>query len=304
MAMRLIEWAKTEQDELRRGVIEEFAKSSVVLDYLPFQDIEGNAYTYNKEHRLPGIGFRGVNESYDEGTGIVNPATETLKIMGGDADTDKFLIKTQRAGLDRRATDIGMKVKAAGLYFTKIFFDGDQASDPVQFDGLNDRLTGNQVIAAGTDGANISHNLLLQAIHAIQGTPDLIVMGKQCLRNMNNLSEASIILTIGKDDWGRQIKLYDGIPIGIVEEDNDDNTILAFDETQGSTTGACASLYVLKFGADEFLSGLQNGALDAYDLGEIDDKPVFRARIEWYITIAIFHSKSASRLKGITAAVS
>jgi len=304
MAMRLIEWAKTEQDELRRGVIEEFAKSSVILDYLPFQDIEGNAYTYNKEHTLPGIGFRGVNESYDEGTGIVNPATETLKIMGGDADTDKFLIKTQRAGVDRRATDIGMKVKAAALYFTKIFFDGDQASDPKQFDGLNDRITGDQLIDPGTDGANISHNLILQAIHAIQGTPDLMVMGKQMLRNLNNLAEASIILTIDKDDWGRQIKLYDGIPIGIVEEDNDDNTILAFDETQGSTVAACGSLYVLKFGADEYLSGLQNGPLDAYDLGEIDDKPVFRARIEWYITIAIFHSKSASRLPGITAAVS
>lgn len=304
MAMRLIEWAKTEQDELKKGVIEEFAKSSVILDYLPFQDIEGNAYTYNKEERLPGIAFRGVNESYDEGTGVVNPATETLKIMGGDADTDKFLIKTQKAGFDRRATDIAMKVKAAALYFTKIVFDGDQASDPKQFDGLNDRLTGDQVITAGTDGANISHNLILQAIHAVQGTPDLMVMGKQMLRNLNNLAESSTILSIDKDDWGRQIKLYDGIPIGIIEDDNDGSEILAFDETQGSSSGVCGSLYVMKFGADEFFTGLQNGVLDAYDLGEIDDKPVFRARIEWYITIAIFHSKSVSRLKGITAAVS
>jgi len=35
------------------------------------------------------------------------------------------------------------------------------------------------------------------------------------------------------------------------------------------------------------------------DLGEIDEKPVFRTRIEWYCGMAVFHPRAAARLKGV-----
>ncbi len=302
MAFTLIEHAKTTENQLASAVVEEFARSSVVLQLLPFKEIVGNAYKYNKEERLPGIAFRGLNESYDESTGLVNPVTEHMKIMGGDADTDKALMKMEKNFGARRASDVLMKTKAASLYFTKIFFDGDESSDIKQFDGMNQRLTGDQVISGGTDGGNLSHALLQQVIDAVKGSPGALFMGKKFRRQLNNLSESSTILSITKDMFGDPITAYASIPIYIVEEDNEDNTILAFDETQGNSD-ITASCYAVRFGVDEFVCGLQIEPLEVVDLGEIDEKPVFRTRIEWLMTIAIFHSKSAARLKGITAAV-
>lgn len=303
MAFTLIEYMKQTDSELLAGVIEKFARTSPILEQLPFKDIIGNALTYNKEDTLPGIAFRGVNEAYDESTGIINPATENLKIMGGDADTDRALQKWEKNFGARRASDLMMKVKAAALYFSKNFFDGDESSDPREFDGLNIRLTGNQVLSGGTNGGALSMSLMNQLIDAVKGKPDAIYMGKKFRRQLNNLAESSTILTITKDAFGGEITAFASVPIRIIEEDNSDNTILAFDETQGNSS-VCASCYAVKFGVDEFLCGLQTEPLDAYDLGEMETKPAFRSRIEWLITIAIFHSKSAARLKGITASVS
>uniref|UniRef100_A0A6H1ZDX1 Putative capsid protein n=1 Tax=viral metagenome TaxID=1070528 RepID=A0A6H1ZDX1_9ZZZZ len=300
MAFTLYEYHKQQTDPIMAGVVEEFLDSRI-LRYLPFKDIDGSAMTYNREESLPGIAFRAINEAYDESTGIINPLTESLKIMGGDADTDKALMKMEKNFGERRASDILMKTKAARTYFDKIFFDGDEASDPKQFDGLNKRLTGNQVITAGTNGANVIENMLDRLIDAVSGRPDALLMGKAMRRQLNNLAKGSTILTVGKDQWGDPVETYAGVPIGIVEEDNDGNTILALDETQGSSS-VTGSIYAVRFGINEWLCGIQNEPIEGVDLGEISSKPAFRYRMEWLMGIAIYNSKSAARLKGITAA--
>ncbi len=302
MAFTLVEYAKTTQNPMASAVVEEFAKSSVVLELLPFKEIIGSAYSYNREDRLPGIGFRGLNEAYDESTGVVNPMTEHMKIMGGDADTDKALLKWEKNFGERRASDALMKAKAAALYFTKIFFDGDEASNTKQFDGLNNRIsTGNQLIYGGANGGDLTMNFMHRIIDAVIGKPDAILMGKKFRRQLDNLAESSTILSIGADAFGRKVELFDGIRLGIIEEDNDDNTILDFDETRGNSD-VTASCYPIRFGVDEYVCGIQTEPLETYDLGELQTKPVFRTRIEWLMTIAIFHSKSVARLAGITAA--
>jgi len=127
-------------------------------------------------------------------------------------------------------------------------------------------------------------------------------MGKKFKRQLSNLAENSTILTVDKDEFGRPIERYAGIEIGLIEEDNEDDTILDFDETQGNSD-VTASCYAVKFGVDEFVCGLQTEPPEVIDLGEIDEKPVYRTRIEWLLTICVFHVKSAARLKGVTATV-
>ena len=69
--LTLLEAAKLVQDPLKRGVIEIFPRTSPVLERLPFFNVNGQAYKYNIEETLPGIAFRGINESYTEDTGVV-----------------------------------------------------------------------------------------------------------------------------------------------------------------------------------------------------------------------------------------
>lgn len=303
MPQTLIEYAKGTTDPILSGVIETFARSSVIMDALPYKSITGNALAYNQESVLPGIGFRGINKAYSESVGVLLPKTERIKIMGGDMDTDKALVKMY--GASRRATDIKMQSKAAALRFTKEYFDGDEATDVEGFDGVNKRIVGAQIIqadGAGSAGANLKKNHLLQMIDAIDEKPDILVWGKAFDRQVDNLYAGANILSTDKNQWGVRIKLFDGIPIGIVDKDHLGNVILDFDETVGSSSGICASAYAFKFGIDSAVCGLQNGMPEGIDLGEIDAKPVFRYRLEWLIGMAMFHPRCASRLVGVTKA--
>ena len=74
---------------------------SPVVDRAPLITVNGNAYAYNKEATLPGVAFRTVNEAYVESTGTVVQATESLVILGGDADVDRFLQLTRSDLLGR-----------------------------------------------------------------------------------------------------------------------------------------------------------------------------------------------------------
>ena len=301
MSLTLVEAAKLSTDTLQRGVIEKFAQSSVVLERLPFDDIEGNSYRYNIEQTLPGIAFRGVNEGYTESTGVVNPVVESLVIGGGESDVDKFIVKTRSNVNNVRSVYDGMKVKALSLSITKTFFDGDSTANPKEFDGVNKRLAGgSQEVAAGTNGAQLTQAMLDDLIDRIFGAPDLLLMSKTMRRSLTALARTSTQISYDLDSFGRRVLVYAGVPVGIVEEDNSGNEILGFDETQGSSNIA-GSIYAIRFGVQEFLWGIQNGIIQVTDLGEIESKPVLRTRIEWYLGLCIGHPKSVARLKGVLA---
>lgn len=155
MAVTLSQAAVLSQDDLQRGVIETFIIESAVLDRIPLLEIEGNAYAYNNEATLPGVEFRAVNSAYAESTGTVNQATESLVILGGDADVDTFIAQTRSNLNDQRAVQTRMKVKAAVYKYQDAFINGDVAVDANSFDGLKKRLTGAQVISAGTNGIGV-----------------------------------------------------------------------------------------------------------------------------------------------------
>lgn len=299
MALTLPEAAKLSTDTLQRGVIELYARNSAVLEMLPFMEIEGNSYRYNQEQTLPGVGFRGVNEAYQESTGVVNQLSEGLVIAGGDVDVDRFIVQTRSNVNDQRAIQTRMKVKSLALTWTDQFFNGDIAATPKGFDGLKKRLTGDQVIEAGTNGGELTIMMLDELIDAVDGEPDVLYVSKTMRRQIKALIQGHHGYDEGDfDAFGRKVMTYGGIPIRVIETDAQGNEILGFNETQG-TSSDTASIYAVKFGPEEYVSGLQNGGIDVRDLGELDEKPVFRTRIEWYNGLAVFHPRAAARLKGV-----
>jgi len=301
--LTLVEQAKLVQDPLQRGVIEEFPRNSAVLQYLPFMTVSSDSYKYNREASLPGIGFRGINESYDESTGVLNPVVESLAIFGGFSDVDRALVKTQGNINDIRAIHDGLKAKSASLFFNKCFFKGDAESEPRGFDGLQARLTGEQVIDMGSTsgGDTLTLAKLDELIDAVQGGPDVLFMNKVMRRKVNALVRAagSAIETVS-GAFGQRLEAYAGIPIGIIENDETDTAILGFTEANpGGGAAASTSIYAVKFGVSEYVSGLQCGPMDIIDMGLYSGGVAYRTLIEWIAGLAIFSSKSAARLRGI-----
>ena len=302
--LTLVEAAKLIQNPLQRGVVEVFPQTSPVLQHLPFLDVQGNAYSYNQEQTLPGIGFRGINEIYDESTGVINPQTEALKIFGGISKVDRAQVKTQGKVNDIRAVHDGMKAKAAALEFTKAFFKGNSTADADSFDGLEKRLTGSQVLDMGNadDGNPLTLDKLDELIDAVQGSPDMLFMNKTMRRKVNKLMRAAGQATeTVSDAFGRQIAAYAGIPIGVIESDKDGNEILGFSEPDldNGDKNVCTSIYAVRFGAKEWVSGLQAGILEVIDQGLQGIH--YQTLIEWICSIAVFHPKAAARLRGINA---
>ena len=303
-SMTLVEAAKLESGNIfRQGVIEMYAGSSSILANLPFQDIAGNALTYNREGSLPGIGFRGVNESYTASNGVINPLTESLVIAGGEIDVDKFIVTTQ--GMSVRSTHESMKIRALALAWTRKFIKGSVLSDPREFDGLQTRVSGDQKIAAGAT-ANGTPLSLLKLDEAIDQTvnPTALIMNKAMRRRLSVAARSTSVggyVTYTMDAFGRQVMMYNDLPILEVDLDNEQNAILGFDEAATSGTSTATSIYVVSMG-DGALSGLQNGGINAQDLGELQSSPLYRTRIEWYNGLAVFHGRSVTRLWSISDA--
>lgn len=291
------EWAKLNPNPLQSGVVEIFASTNPIMQYMPYQNIAGAAYVYNREQTLPGIAFRGINESYDESTGVINQLSDPLKILGGDLDIDAAQIAWSTDANDTRAIHDAMKVKALSLSHLKTVFDGDSSANPKEFDGLNTRLTGAQVIVAGTNGAVLTLAMLDDLVDAVSGSPTLLMMNKKTRQVIRQLARSVNALTISKDDLGREVDLYYGVPFGIVEDDAQGAAILGFDETQG-TANNTASIYAVAFGPGAMF-GAQTAPVSVRDLGELQAKPALRTRVEHYSTIVLEHPKCAARLKGV-----
>ena len=301
MAVTLVEAAKQSQNPIQSAIIEMYARSSDILAVLPFVTISGNALRYNREETLPGIGFRGVNAAYPETPGILNPVTEPLVIAGGDLDVDKFIVTTM--GVSQRSVQEAMKVKSLALAWTKQFVKGDSKSDPRGFDGLQVRLTNNQLLwAGGTDGGDaLSLSKLDELIDAVE-QPTHLLMSNAMRRRLTAASRNTSVggfITYTQDSFGRTVSVYNDLPILIIDTDNEGNSILGFDEV-GSTgsTATATSIYCVSLN-DGMLGGIQSGTMMATDLGELETKPVYRTRIEWYAGIACYHGRAAARLGGI-----
>jgi hypothetical protein len=314
MAVTLAQAAVLSQNTLARGVMETFVIESSVLDRLPLMQIEGNAYAYTKEATLPGVAFRSVNEAYTESTGTFVQATESLVILGGDADVDRFIVQTRGNLQDQRAAQTRAKVKAAAYKFQDTFINGDVTVDTKSFDGLKKRLTGAQVISSGTNGAPIVGNggtdamafldRLDDLFGAVAGGPDVVYANaavRSRIRAAARRVGGSEIVT--DDINGKRELIWNGVPIVDIGTKADGSLIIPQTETQGSSSVA-SSIYAVKFGNDETdqaVTGLTNGGVQVYDLGEVSDKPVYRTRLEFYCGLATFGGQAAARLTGVLA---
>lgn len=303
MALTLVEAAKLASgDVVRQAVIEMFARQSDILAALPFEDIAGSGVKYNREGALPGVAFRGVNESYTASTGVINPITDSVFIVGGDIDVDRYIVQTM--GAQQRAVQTSLKIKAIADAWALKFIKGDSSTEPREFDGLQTRLTGAQVIDAGSTsgGDALSLAILDEAIDAVDD-PTHLVMSKAMRRRLTTAARSTTVggfIGYEVGAFGRKVTTYNDLPI--LTTNSGSTEALGFTEANpGGGSAVGTSIYVVSFRTGR-LNGIQNGEMSVRDLGEVDDAPVLRTRVEWYAGLAAYHGRAAARLRGIKSA--
>jgi len=293
MALTLAEAAKLSNDVLLTGVVETIIKDSPVLQRLPFIEIAGNGLTYNRENAAPSVSFFDVGDTWTESTPTFTQLTVTLKIMGGDADIDNFLIATRSNLQDLEAAVVQLKAKAVRQLFEQTFITGDATANPRAFDGLDKLCDPAQTVSMGANGGSLNLDKLDELIDAVKGgKPDLLVMSRRSRRSLNKLARTSgSFLEADRDEFGQMLQFYDGIPIGVSDYISDA-------QTQGTSTD-CSVIYAFQMG-EGALSGLTSpGGLQVERVGSLETKDATRTRIKWYSSLALFNTLKLARLTGV-----
>jgi HK97 family phage major capsid protein len=293
VAITLAEASKLSNDVLLTGVIETIIKDSPILQSLPFIEIVGNGLTYNRENAAATAAFYDVADTWTESTPTFTQITTVLKIVGGDADIDNFLLSTRSNVQDLEAAVVQLKAKAVQQKFEDTFVNGDTGVDAKSFDGIDKLCDAGQTVSMGTNGGTLTLPKLDEVIDLVKGgKPDVLLMSKRTRRTLNNLARTSGgFLEADRNEFGQMVQFYDGIPVGICDYISDAKTV--------GTSNDCSTVYAVRLG-EGALAGLTSpGGLQVERVGSLETKDATRTRIKWYCSMALFNTLKLSKLIGV-----
>jgi len=294
MVLTLAEAAKLSNDLLLAGVIESIIKESPVLQVLPFVEIVGNGLTYNRENTAPTAAFYDVGDTWAESTPTFTQVTTSLTILGGDADVDNYLKATRSNVQDLEAAVVELKAKAVRDKFEDTYINGDTASDPKAFDGIDKLTISGQTVSMGINGATLSLDKLDELIDTVKGgKPHILLMSRRSRRKLGALSRAtgSGLLETDRNEFGIMVQYYDGIPIGI-------NDYISDAQTVGTSTD-CSTIHAVQFGEGALVGLTSPGGLLVERVGSLETKDASRTRVKWYVSIALFNTLKLAKLIGV-----
>ncbi len=297
MALTLAESAKLATDMVRAGVIETIIKEEHVLDQLPFIEVVGNNFVYNRLNTEPSISFFNVGDSWTESTPDFTQLSVQLKILGGDADVDNF-IQTSRANVqDIEAAVIQQKAKALARKWADTFINGDTAVDAKSFDGIDKiavALPAGQTVSMGTNGATLTLAKLDELIDAVKTKNIALAMSRRSRRTLQSLVRLSgAVLDSRPGEFLEWVQMYNGVPVFVNDYISDAKTV--------GTSIDCSTVYCFSMGeADQGVVGLMApGGIQIDNVGELESKDATRHRVKWYTAIAVLSTLSLARLIGV-----
>ncbi|MET9914271.1 major capsid protein [Streptomyces sp. NPDC006476] len=148
-AVSLAEAKNNAQDDLDVQVIDEFRKSSAVLDSLQFEQTVNPAgggatltYGYRRLITQPTAGFRALNSEYTSSNVTTQKYSVDLAVLGGSFEVDRVIAKIGPAASGAVALNMAQKIKATSTEFQDAVINGDTEVEENGFDGLDKALTG------------------------------------------------------------------------------------------------------------------------------------------------------------------
>ena len=262
MAVTLAQAKLNVTDDLQAGIIDEFAKSSFILNNIPFHDcvspVGGGAtltYGYTRLITQPTADFRAINSEYTPSEVQKQRYTTDLKVFGGSYEVDRII-----AGMggiaDEVALQASQKVKAASALFSDTIINGDSATNPLVFDGLDVAVTGTDTEYTGavidlstsemvTANAVAFVDALDEWLHTMEGVDVILCNGKFAAK-FRAIARRMGMYQMTKNDFGQDVEYYGSIPfVDIGAKPGSNDPIIAIN-------GGVTSIYAVKFGMDGF----------------------------------------------------
>lgn len=253
------------QDDVDLMVIDEFRKSSWLLDNMVFDDVVNPAgggatltYGYTRLVTQPTASFRAINSEYAPTEVTRQRFTTDLKVLGGAFQIDRVLAKVGPALSGEVTLQMTQKIKAAKAKFSDAVINGDSAVDAQSFDGLDKALTGSSTeidvtalpgadwAAVNSQATGVTALKVLRRLRAkLDGTPSALLMNGDALAALETI--ADFVSQLGTlEAFGQTITTWRGIPlIDLGEKPGTSDPVIP-------TTAGLTDIYGVRIGLDGF----------------------------------------------------
>ncbi len=322
------ELVNSSEPNLSTIIAEQIIETCPWVGTFPFTTAPQQTFKGRRRTKLPGVGFRREGKEYTATKSTYDKYSVDLKFMGGEISFDRKTMKTTNVEKAQQfLAELEAIAMSMGMFLKKNIVNGDTADDEDGFDGIKkifkDLPSSQSIKLAGaangttltTAGEKAIIEAFEQALNACKGYPDF------ALANRNIYSEiAAIMITSaktselatkfsfkkvvvmaardGRAEIAVRVMYYNDLPVYAVDEDENDEAIMDYDEKVGNNSTNTSIIFV-KTGRG-FLFGLQDRAEGA-EVVPIDTK-VGRA---WIVddsrALALEHPKALARIVGIRA---
>lgn len=282
MAITLAEAKLNTTDKVNVSVIDEFRKSSDILNRITFDDaaspVGGDTLTYSYRRLLTerDTAFRALGTEYTPANVTTVLKTVSLAPLGGSFQVDRVLAKLGPAASGAVQLNMDQLIKSARAKFADAIINGDTAVDANGFDGLSKALTGstteylplsNGVATGYLDWTAIidKASALNAQVHidnwlsAMDGPPDVIYGNRQTLALFKKIASWADQLTINTSEFGKPITSYNGIPlVDLLTKAGSNTAVIALASKDTDAGGAggvitgLGDLFAIRYGLDGF----------------------------------------------------
>jgi len=264
MAVTLAQAKLNVTDDLQLGIIDEFAKSSFLLNNIPFDTcvspVGGGAtltYGYTRLITQPTAAFRAVNSEYATHEVQKQRYTTDLKVFGGAYEVDRII-----AGMGGIADEVALqsaqKVKAASALFSDTIINGNSSTDANVFDGLDVAVTGSdtEFIPSAAIDLSTSDAVTANAVAFVDAVDewlatmdgvDAILCNAKMLAKFRAVARRMGMYQTKMNNFGQKVEYYGETPlVDLGAKAGTNDPIVAIDGS-GET-----SMYAVRFGIDGF----------------------------------------------------
>lgn len=263
MAVTLAQARLNVTDDLQAGIIDEFAKSSFIMNNIPFHDcvspLGGGAtlsYGYTRLITQPTAEFRKVNAEYNTHEVQKQRYVTELKVFGGAYEVDRVI--AEMGGIaDEVELQSRQKVKAASALFSDTIINGNSSTDEKVFDGLDVAVTGTDTeytpaanidlstSAAVTSNAVAFVDQLDEWLGELDGVDALLCNAKMAAK-FRAIARRMGMYQTTMNNFGQKVEYYGSTPFVDLGAKPGSN-----DPIVGINSGV-TSIYAVRFGLDGF----------------------------------------------------
>lgn len=314
-------------DHVDQSVVDTFQRSSLLLDKLTFDNAispgtGGSTLTYGyTQLKTPATaGVRAINAEYTANEAKREKKTASAVIIGGSFQVDRVLQNTSGA-VDELAFQLEQKIKAVANEFHYLVINGKAAGTAGAgkpdgtFDGLAKMLSGtsNEIVSevdvSTADLMTKNAQAFLDEVDALLSQVDganMLMMNGKMLTKFRGIARRAGYYERTKDDAGRVIETYNGVPIvNLGKYFNGTTAVDAVADTAATASALGKSdIYAVSLGLDGFhgISPTGTGVVQSYMPDMAQPGAVKTGEVELVAGVVLKNTLKAGVLKGIGTA--